>query len=256
MTITEIRPKAMEDNMKKLKNQLQNHITESSKRAEVSEAKMDDLSRKMDLLMERLLPHSAKILGSAQGRIIKTMGKVTNKGWLWSVLRTMAMAMREVFPLQSHNEPRAEVGGGNSSTQWTTEAWYLSYQLSKGSITWREFCENVQSTGNIKRNKGLCYRCGDKYFPSYQCMPKQINAITAIKEGQGLEEYEEMMEEVMVQGEGTMPELQEEFIMDEAISLNALLGTKVPNTIKLSGESKKNKLTICWTPGVFIASWI
>lgn len=53
--------------MKKLENQLQNHITESSKRAEVSEAKMDDLSRKIDLLMERLLPHTAGILGSAPG---------------------------------------------------------------------------------------------------------------------------------------------------------------------------------------------
>lgn len=32
--------------------------------------------------------------------------------------------------------------------------------------------------------------------------------------------------------------------MDEAIILNSLSGTEVPNTIKLKGESKKNQITI------------
>ncbi|XP_075088178.1 uncharacterized protein LOC142170225 [Nicotiana tabacum] len=38
--------------------------------------------------------------------------------------------------------------------------------------------------------------------------------------------------------------MPEEEIMDEAITLNALSGTEVPNAIKLRGEAKRNKITI------------
>lgn len=28
------------------------------------------------------------------------------------------------------------------------------------------------------REKGMCYRCHEKYFPGHQCKPKTLNAIT------------------------------------------------------------------------------
>ncbi|XP_019225505.1 PREDICTED: uncharacterized protein LOC109207079 [Nicotiana attenuata] len=49
--------------------------------------------------------------------------------------------------------------------------------------------------------------------------------------------------------EETEPYLQEEEVVDEAISLNALSGTEVPNTIKLRGESKKNSMSILLDSG-------
>lgn len=46
-----------------------------------------------------------------------------------------------------------------------------------------------------------------------------------------------------------LEEIPAEEIMDEAISLNALSGTEVPNTIKLRGEAKNNKITILLDSG-------
>lgn len=46
-----------------------------------------------------------------------------------------------------------------------------------------------------------------------------------------------------------MVEITEEEIVDEAISLNALSGIEVPNTIKLRGESKKNQMTLLLDSG-------
>lgn len=71
MTITETRPKSMEDSLKKLEAQLQNHITEENKKDESIDAKIDELARKFDVLMEKLLPNHAGILGSAPMEILQ-----------------------------------------------------------------------------------------------------------------------------------------------------------------------------------------
>lgn len=84
---------------------------------------------------------------------------------------------------------------------------------------------------------GECYRCGEKYFPGHQCKDKQLNILhgttdqEAIEESQRIEEIEEV-------------ENMQEEIIDEAISLNALLGTMTSNTIKLKGMYGKQKLII------------
>lgn len=85
----------------------------------------------------------------------------------------------------------------------------------------------------------MCYKCGKKYFIGHQCKQKQINAMIA----EATPEIEEEELEEMVNDDDIL-ELQEEQVLDEAISLNALSGTVVPNTIKLGGESKKNKITV------------
>lgn len=47
-----------------------------------------------------------------------------------------------------------------------------------------------------------------------------------------------------------MPKLQDNYvIIEEAISLNALSGTEVPNTISLKGESKRHQVTILLDSG-------
>ncbi|XP_019252808.1 PREDICTED: uncharacterized protein LOC109231614 [Nicotiana attenuata] len=82
-------------------------------------------------------------------------------------------------------------------------------------------------------------KCGEKYHPGHQCKQRQLNAISAAQE--------ETIEEIREQEETML--IPEEEIVDEAISLNALSGTEVPNTIKLRGESKKNSLTILLDSG-------
>ncbi|OIS96729.1 hypothetical protein A4A49_60662, partial [Nicotiana attenuata] len=64
MTVIETTSKTMEENIKKLENQLQNHIAEAGKKANSMDAKMDGLAEQMGLLMEKLLPNQAGLLGS------------------------------------------------------------------------------------------------------------------------------------------------------------------------------------------------
>lgn len=64
MTVTETRSKTMEENIKKLETKLQNHIAEAWKNAESMDAKMDGLAQQMGLVMEKLLPNQAGLLGS------------------------------------------------------------------------------------------------------------------------------------------------------------------------------------------------
>lgn len=88
-----------------------------------------------------------------------------------------------------------------------------------------------------RRAKGFFYKCGDKYHIGHQCKQKQLNGISATT-NQNAEEPEE------AECEETTLDLQEKEVVDEAISLNALSGIEVPNTIKLRGESKKNNMFI------------
>lgn len=45
----------MEEFMKKLDSQLQGHIAESNKKMESHDSKLDDLGKKLDVLMEKLI---------------------------------------------------------------------------------------------------------------------------------------------------------------------------------------------------------
>ncbi|OIT40660.1 hypothetical protein A4A49_13758 [Nicotiana attenuata] len=58
MTITETRSKSTKENIKRVENQLQEHMASTNQ-------KFEDLSSKLDLLMEKLLPAHDGILGSA-----------------------------------------------------------------------------------------------------------------------------------------------------------------------------------------------
>ncbi|PHT85945.1 hypothetical protein T459_08051 [Capsicum annuum] len=122
------------------------------------------------------------------------------------------------------------------SKEGTTGSYQLGVNLNKGSL--------YSTPGNkpfeIRRAQGLCYKCGEKYHQGHQCKPKQFNDMYGVVKISGEDQIEEPGE-----SNDILKEMQlEEVVMDEAISVNALSGTKVPNTIKLRGESKKNLLTI------------
>lgn len=90
----------------------------------------------------------------------------------------------------------------------------------------------------IRRAQGLCYKCGDKYQPRHQCKQK-LNVISATTEHQEMKQNGEIEGDTMNNDVETMEEP-----MDEAIYLNTLSGTEVPNTIILRGEAKRNIITI------------
>lgn len=58
MTITETRAKSTEDLVKKIDSQLQDYITSNN-------AKMEDMNKKLDLFVDKLLSNQDGILGSA-----------------------------------------------------------------------------------------------------------------------------------------------------------------------------------------------
>lgn len=65
MTIAETRAKSMEENVKKLEIQLQSYMEKTELKSEATYAKIDELARKLDVLVEKLIPNQAGILGSA-----------------------------------------------------------------------------------------------------------------------------------------------------------------------------------------------
>lgn len=75
-----------------------------------------------------------------------------------------------------------------------------------------------------------------------------MNAISATNDPNAEEPGEVWIEEIVEPEEAgikeTILDLQEEEVVDEVIILNSLLGTEVPNTIKLRGESKNNNTSI------------
>lgn len=107
----------------------------------------------------------------------------------------------------------------------------------------REGHENTSNAG-MKRNHNLCYKCGDKWPPGHQCKNKQLNAMTAEEEIRETNHTNDLPQELEF-----IEDSHELEMVEEAISLNALSGTEVPNTITLNGTSKKKLLTILLDSG-------
>jgi hypothetical protein len=89
--------------------------------------------------------------------------------------------------------------------------------------------------------KGLCYNCDDKYFPGHKC--KEQNIFMAISEDISEEDVEtplvsESPETTDITPPSDPPEVE------PVISLNALTGFSTPQTLKLIGYIKHQKVII------------
>ncbi|KAF3614166.1 hypothetical protein T459_07193 [Capsicum annuum] len=160
MTGAETRSKATKNMVKKLDNQLQSCIT-------TNDAKMKEMEKKIDLLVERLvLPKMEYLVGHP-----------------WDILQ-------------------------------------------------------LKETGKAQ---GLCYRYGEKYTVGHQCKPKQISVMstTVEFEEETLKTFNRDQPNAAENDGGFNMELQESEVMDKVISLHALSGTEVPNTLRLKGVAKK-----------------
>lgn len=132
-----------------------------------------------------------------------------------------------------HQEKLLIALGRKEKGQWSKGENSGPSTMSKGTIP----VPNSQNNQlfEYRRSNGLCYKCGEKYQLGHQCKPKHLNAMTAI-----VEQRDEEIIEGSMPVEGSNGELQIEEVMEEAISLNALAGTEIPNTIRLRGEAKKH----------------
>ena len=88
---------------------------------------------------------------------------------------------------------------------------------------------------------GLCYRCGDKYFPGHQCK-RQILLLEGDEEG--VHEIEEGTEEEKCEEEH-----------DGEISIHALKGVSSNKIVKVEGKVKDCSLMILIDSGSLSASW-
>ncbi|XP_060178154.1 uncharacterized protein LOC132608099 [Lycium barbarum] len=123
----------------------------------------------------------------------------------------------------------------SNSSQWGNTSTMTSYR-NGGTNSGGNQRDKLFET---RRAQGLCYKCGEKYHQGHVCRPKQLNAMDAY-----MESGEEGQDGVIGEQVEEQMEIPEEEIIEGTISLNALSGTEVPNTISLRGEAKKNKLTL------------
>ncbi|VFQ67522.1 unnamed protein product, partial [Cuscuta campestris] len=88
------------------------------------------------------------------------------------------------------------------------------------------------TTRQERRNKGLCFRCGDPFRPGHRCTTSTFSLMEVDVEGNPIPETFE-----------PAPEM-EEIIEEAEISFNAILGTSSAATMKLQG-SIQNRNVLC-----------
>jgi hypothetical protein len=90
-----------------------------------------------------------------------------------------------------------------------------------------------------RRKKGLCYNCDEKWNPDHKCVKRRIYEMVAVNENEeGLEsELEECDEEI---------ELEE---TDPEITLNALLGSPAPKTMRVNSKIKQQRAVVLLDTG-------
>jgi hypothetical protein len=89
--------------------------------------------------------------------------------------------------------------------------------------------------------KGICYNCDDKYFPSHKC--KKQNLFMAISK----DISEEDIETPLVSESPETPDItppSNPLKVEPVISLDALTGFSTPQTLKLIGYIKHQKVII------------
>ncbi|OIT03430.1 hypothetical protein A4A49_57614, partial [Nicotiana attenuata] len=116
--------------------------------------------------------------------------------------------------------------------------------VTKSQGNWSREGQSNTSNAGVKRNHNLYYKCGDKWVPGHQCKNKQLNAMTAEEEIREVDQTTDLPQELEFTENS-----QELELVEEAVSLNALSGTEVPNTITLNGTAKKKILTILLDSG-------
>ncbi|XP_019265828.1 PREDICTED: uncharacterized protein LOC109243359 [Nicotiana attenuata] len=180
MTVPETRSKSNEDYVKKLDNQLQNYMAETNKKLESHDSKIDDVGRKLDVMMDRLFTGKDGILGSAPVEVNHVDGSSirprfaeqneysigrkqgNNHGHRFEIpyfeegdSRSWLRKCERYFHFNQITDPREKLEAAVLHLNGRTESWYFSYHQSRGTVRWPEFVEEISKRFEESDNSNL-----------------------------------------------------------------------------------------------------
>lgn len=94
-----------------------------------------------------------------------------------------------------------------------------------------------------KREKGLCFRCDEKWHAGHRCRRRELSMLMSSDEGQTEDGEMAVLEGEEYDGE------TEEMVEQPEISLNSVLGINNPKTLNLRGKVHDQDVVIMIDPG-------
>ncbi|PHU01203.1 hypothetical protein BC332_30990 [Capsicum chinense] len=189
----------MKEFVKKLDSQLQGHIAESSKKMKSHDSKLDDLGKKLDVLMKKLIAPQDGILGSAPrpGPPLDTSGsrprmeEQSDNGW--------GRNLGERY-FQYHHilDPTQKLEIAVLHLQGKAESWHFSYHINRGIVRWETFTEEICKRFEVSDNSKI----------------NLIGEFKKIEQKGTVDEYLEKFEELKTWVLIRNPTLSEEFFME------------------------------------------
>ncbi|KAA0060520.1 snRNA-activating protein complex subunit 4 [Cucumis melo var. makuwa] len=108
-----------------------------------------------------------------------------------------------------------------------------------------------------RREKGLCFRCGEKYFAGHRCKSKEHKELRMLVVKEGGEELETVEEEFFgAETEMKQAEVQNVENLNIELSINSVVGLTNPGTMKVKGRIGEEEVVIlidCGATHNFIA---
>jgi len=95
-----------------------------------------------------------------------------------------------------------------------------------------------------RREKGLCYNCDERYQPGHHCK-RQFHILIA--EPDPYETPQELLNSLLLQNEPpqtTTPSPEDEIDLNPQISLHALMGHTIPQTLRMLGQIHNHSLSV------------
>ncbi|KAL2894117.1 Retrotransposon-derived protein PEG10 [Bienertia sinuspersici] len=124
---------------------------------------------------------------------------------------------------------------------------YYSYQRSLGNPATKpvgEVRRLSEKELQEKREKGLCFRCDEKWSVNHRCRRKELSILLSQVEDEGV--FEEG--EILSPGSDGLEEAQCEPVQT-GVSLNSVLGLTNPKTLKLRGTVDGQEVVVMVDPG-------
>ncbi|KAA0047238.1 Ty3/gypsy retrotransposon protein [Cucumis melo var. makuwa] len=96
-----------------------------------------------------------------------------------------------------------------------------------------------------RREKGLCFRCGEKYFAGHRCKSKEHKELRMLVVKEGGEELE-IVEEEFFDAETEMKQVEVQNVenLNIELSINSVVGLNNPGTMKVKGRVGEEEVVI------------
>ena len=108
-----------------------------------------------------------------------------------------------------------------------------------------EFRRLSEKELQVKREKGECFRCDEKWSVGHRCKKRELNVILLQDDAEGEMTEDKQGTELL----GTEGSTEGAPIVQSSISLNSVIGISNPKTLKLIGEIMGRKVVVMIDPG-------